>query len=177
MIRKTMRRGSRGKYTKGCLPLSSCSDHSNKKVWPDRSLMFRFQLLACALPLVAALGACVDPAGPQVQVDLTQSEFTKPATVRFTVHNGGDTYAYFSGCESPIPVVLEKEVNGTWEEAGDFNTSCSTVRAQLSLQPGASHLDSIPVADASHYRLSVWFGSNIQAPYAYATRSGDFQVH
>ena len=139
--------------------------------------MSRLQRLACTLALVAALGGCIDSEGPQIQVDLSQSEFTTPAIVRFTVHNDGDSYAYFSGCESPIPVVLEKENNGIWEEAGDFNTSCSTVRAQLSLQPGASHLDSIPVADASHYRLSVWFGSSINAPYAYATRSDDFQVH
>ena len=139
--------------------------------------MSRLQRLACPLALVAALGGCIDSEGPQIQVDLAQSEFTTPAIVRFTVHNAGDTYAYFSGCESPIPVVLEKETNGTWIEAGDFNTSCTTVRAQLSLQPGASHVDSIPVAEASHYRLSVWFGSSIQAPYAYAIRSDDFQVH
>ena len=93
------------------------------------------------------------------------------------MYNAGDTYAYFSGCESPIPVVLEKETNGTWEEAGDFNTSCSGVRAQLSLQPGASHVDSIPVTGANQYRINVWFGSSIGAPYAYAVRSGTFQVH
>jgi hypothetical protein len=130
-----------------------------------------------ALPLVLALGGCVDSEGPQIQVALSQSEFTGPATVRFTVHNDGDTFGYFSGCESPIPVVLEKETNGTWEEAANFNTSCSTVRAQLSLQPGATHVDSIPVADAAHYRLNVWFGSSISEPYRYAVRSADFQVH
>ena len=141
--------------------------------------MFRARYHACALVLAVVLGGCnvIESEGPQIQVDLSESEFTTPATVRFTVHNGGSTYAYFSGCQSPIPVVLEKETNGTWTEAGNFNTSCTTVRAQLSLQPGASHVDSIPVAAASHYRLSVWFGSNIQAPYAYATRSDDFQVH
>jgi hypothetical protein len=87
--------------------------------------MSGLQRLACLLAPVAALGGCIDSEGPQIQVDLSQSEFESPAIVRFTVHNGGDTYAYFSGCESPIPVVLEKETNGTWIEAGDFNTSCT----------------------------------------------------
>ena len=70
--------------------------------------MSGLQRLACLLAPVAALGGCIDSEGPQIQVDLSQSEFESPAIVRFTVHNGGDTYAYFSGCESPIPVVLEK---------------------------------------------------------------------
>ena len=139
--------------------------------------MSRVQRLACTLGFLVTLGGCIDSAGPQIQVDLAQPEFTSPAIVRFTVHNEGDTYAYFSGCESPIPVVLEKDANGTWEEAGDFNTSCTGVRAQLSMPPGASQVDSIPVAGAGRYRLNVWFGSSIQEPYAYAARSGDFQVH
>jgi hypothetical protein len=139
--------------------------------------MSRFKRLACALPIVVALGGCIDSEGPQIEVNLSQAEFTKPAIVRFTVHNSGDTYGYFSGCASPIPVILEKETNGTWEEAGDFNTSCSGVRAQLALEPGASHVDSIPVPDASHYRLNVWFGSSISEPYEFAIRSADFQVH
>jgi len=143
--------------------------------------MFRLHGVARVLLLVVALGACIDSSGPQIEVNLTQSDFTRPsegaAIVRYNVHNAGDTYAYFSGCESPIPVVLERDNNGTWEEAGDYNTSCPGAGQDLSLPPGATHLDSIPVADANKYRLSVWFGSSIGAPFAYAVRSGDFQVH
>ena len=144
--------------------------------------MFRLHGVARLVPLfVAALGACIDSNGPQVDVDLSQSEFTRPgeaaAVVRFTVHNNGDTYAYFRGCESPIPVVLERENNGIWEVAGNYNTSCTGAASQLSLEPGASHPDSITVAVASQYRLNIWFGSNINAPYASAVRSETFQVH
>src|SRR5262245_6585507 len=129
-----MRRASPGKYTKRFLLLSSCPGHSNAKRWPDRSFMFRLPRLACGILAIALVG-CVDSEGPQIEVNLSESSFTSPATVRFTVHNAGNTYAYFSGCESPIPVVLERETNGTWEEAGDFNTSCTGVRAQLSMPP------------------------------------------
>ncbi|HKP29027.1 MAG TPA: hypothetical protein VJU15_06475 [Gemmatimonadales bacterium] len=144
--------------------------------------MFRLERLGCGLLVVALMG-CIDSEGPQIQVDLTQAEFTRPAegsvTVRFTVHNKGDTYAYFSGCGSPIPLVLQRDNNGTWEEVEEFNTSCTggAVREQLSLEPGASHLDSIPVTDVDQYRLNVWFGSSISEPYAYAVSSGAFQVH
>jgi len=143
--------------------------------------MFRLNRMVWTLPVVAALGGCIDSTGPQVAVDLSQSDFTRPtegpAIVRYTVHNGGDSYAYFSGCASPIPVVLERDNNGTWEDAGEYNTSCPTSGQQLALEPGASHADSISVADAGQFRMNVWFGSSISSPYAYAIRSATFQVH
>lgn len=143
----------------------------------------------CGVGVLAsmALGACdivsLDPGTPDMSIRLDTTDFERSgimaqATVSFLIENRGSGSAYLEGCPDPVNMVVEG-FDGLWTEHLRLNATCGPQETPNQVTLGGNKAYSYEYVEAApgHYRLTVRYGREPDAPEQYSVSSPEFDVH
>jgi hypothetical protein len=114
------------------------------------------------LPLLLLLAACSDTAGPgtrDVRVSTQVNGAAPPSeNVTVTIQNRGSQPLLLPNCGERVSLVVERHVNGQWEDHSRDVCPALAIYAPLELAPGASASTSRSVREPGRYRvlLQAW---------------------
>lgn len=98
------------------------------------------------------------------------------AVVPFDMWNRGDATAFVPTCGTRVLPVIEKLVNGRWENYSGGFCMLSMVMVPLELREGQMHHDEVAITEAGRYRLRVSYSSDSQLRNHFEVVSGQFDV-
>ena len=141
------------------------------------------RLLAPAL--LSATFACeaVAPDESPLEVRTDRSEYTRDpitglAKIRVTVTNPSGAPAYLSGCPDVPSFVVERQVDGAWQETFQVNVICLAIYtpSAVTLLRGQSRASSNTWDSAGTFRIRVLYGSEPKSPFEHASTGAPFVV-
>jgi hypothetical protein len=124
-------------------------------------------LKAVAIFAGAALAvACTNE--PRLSVDVEGDSFDRVpvagsalelASITFDVSNDGDATAFVSSCENRISAVVDKRIDGRWQQAFFLACRGTASDAPVTLRAGARQQAGIGLGEAGRYRLKVFYAA------------------
>jgi hypothetical protein len=103
---------------------------------------------------------------------------TSAVLVRYDIRNDGWAPAFLEGCPDPVPMVLEQEVDGLWQQAERVNIICQATHASARMQvaAGQHHEYALEHASTGRFRVRLLYGVSEAKPRERSVYSDAYRI-